>query len=105
MSCGTKDGQHHIYTPLQAMRHKCLDCCCGSNHEVELCPVKDCSLYPYRRGKHPTRKGTQPKGQIPQDSKNLWLTEDGREFQMSETNGKGQGREAAEKVPGCLPGE
>jgi hypothetical protein len=65
MSCGTKDGHSHIYTPLKAMRRKCLDCCCHSSKEVELCSVKDCALYPYRLGKHPTRKGSLPKGEIP----------------------------------------
>jgi hypothetical protein len=35
------------------MQRKCLDCCCGSPKEVELCPVKDCALYPYRFGKRP----------------------------------------------------
>jgi hypothetical protein len=63
MSCGTEVG--HIFTPLKAMRRKCLDCCCGPPKEVELCPVEGCSLFPYRLGKHPTRKGSQPKGQIP----------------------------------------
>ena len=57
MSCGTKEGKSHVHTPLKAMRHKCLDCCAGSSKEVELCSVKDCALYPYRFGKHPTRKG------------------------------------------------
>jgi hypothetical protein len=57
MTCGTKDGKPHIYPPLKAIRRKCLDCCCGSSHEVDLCPVTDCSLYPYRLGKNPNRKG------------------------------------------------
>ena len=65
MTCGTKDGAPHIHTPLKAMRRKCLDCCCGSPQEVSLCPVKDCALWPYRLGKHPTRKSSQPKGIIP----------------------------------------
>jgi hypothetical protein len=65
MTCGTKDGKLHIHTPLKAMRHKCLDCCCGSSKEVELCTVETCSLYPYRSGKSPRRKGTRPKGEIP----------------------------------------
>ena len=65
MSCSTKDNKPHIYTPLKAMRKKCLDCCCGSSREVELCQVADCALYPYRLGKHPTRKSGSPKGIIP----------------------------------------
>lgn len=43
-------------TPLRAIRAKCLDCCCGSPHEVKLCSAKDCSLYTYRLGKDPSRK-------------------------------------------------
>jgi len=51
-----KEGQPHIYRPLKAMRRKCLDCCCGSSKEVELCPVESCALFPYRRGRHPTMR-------------------------------------------------
>jgi hypothetical protein len=53
MTCGTKDGEIHIYTPLRSIRRKCLDCCCGSSQEVSLCPVHSCSLHPYRFGKRP----------------------------------------------------
>lgn len=42
-----------ILTPIQAIRAKCLDCCCGQRNEVKLCPCTDCSLYPYRMGKRP----------------------------------------------------
>ena len=42
-----------MLTPLKAIRAKCLDCCCGSSHEVNLCPCVDCKLYPYRFGKNP----------------------------------------------------
>jgi hypothetical protein len=59
MTCGTKNGKPHIHTPLKAIRLKCKDCCCGSPQEVKLCPVKDCSLYPYRLGKHPNRTGAK----------------------------------------------
>ena len=46
-----------ILTPVKAIRAKCLDCMCGSAQEVRLCPVTDCSLYPYRLGHNPNRKG------------------------------------------------
>lgn len=46
-------------TPLKAIRAKCLDCCCGQYREVELCPCKDCSLYPYRFGRNPNIKLTE----------------------------------------------
>lgn len=53
MTCGTKDGEIHLYTPMKAIRRRCLDCCCGSSQEVSLCPVHSCSLHPYRFGKRP----------------------------------------------------
>lgn len=37
-------------TPIKAIRAKCLDCCCGSNDEVRLCPITDCPLQIYRMG-------------------------------------------------------
>jgi len=57
MSCGTKGGEIHFYPPLQAIRRKCLDCCCGSPKAAGLCSVQDCALYPYRFGHNPKRKG------------------------------------------------
>lgn len=44
------------YTPMSAIRAKCLDCCCGSSNEVKLCPCTNCSLYTYRFGTNPKRK-------------------------------------------------
>lgn len=44
-------------TPMKAIRAKCLDCCCGSSHEVRLCTVEKCPLYLYRFGKNPKRTG------------------------------------------------
>lgn len=45
--------EYKIYTPLKAIRKKCLDCCCNQYKEVKLCHLKDCSLWPYRFGKRP----------------------------------------------------
>jgi len=42
-------------TPIKAIRQKCLDCCCEQPKEVRLCPVKDCSLWPYRMGHRPEK--------------------------------------------------
>ena len=42
-----------MLTPLQAIRQKCLDCCCGYSREVARCPFDNCSLYPFRFGKNP----------------------------------------------------
>ena len=39
-------------TPMKAIRAKGLDCC-GTSHEVRLCTVEKCPLYPYRFGKRP----------------------------------------------------
>lgn len=39
-------------TILKDIRGHCLECCCGSTKEVELCPV-ECSLKPFRFGKDP----------------------------------------------------
>jgi len=44
-------------TPLKAIKAKCLDCSCYSPKEVKECVIKECSLYPYRVGKNPNRKG------------------------------------------------
>lgn len=43
-----------VLRPLKAIRAKCLDCCCGSSHEVALCPTVDCPLWAYRKGHRPT---------------------------------------------------
>lgn len=40
-------------TPLQAIEAKCLDCSGGEPKEVKLCPMEDCALHPFRRGKKP----------------------------------------------------
>lgn len=45
-------------TPVKAIRAKCLDCCCGQQREVALCPCSDCPLYPFRMGKNPNFKLT-----------------------------------------------
>lgn len=37
----------------QAIKAKCLDCCCGQRDEVTLCPAVDCPLWPYRFGTNP----------------------------------------------------
>jgi len=44
-------------TPLKAIRKKCLDCSCWQPKEVKLCPHTECSLFQYRFGKNPNRRG------------------------------------------------
>lgn len=41
------------HTPIKAIRLKCIDCMCCQKKEITLCPVTQCPLWPYRRGKRP----------------------------------------------------
>jgi hypothetical protein len=43
-------------TPLRAVRSKCLDCSGYQASEVQLCTVRSCPLFPYRRGGRPTEE-------------------------------------------------
>ena len=43
-------------SPIRAIRLKCLDCTCGSQKEVEACPIEKCPLWRFRFGKNPFRK-------------------------------------------------
>ncbi len=43
-------------TPVQAIRAKCIECCCGFLAEVKECQIKDCALHPFRMGKNPNIK-------------------------------------------------
>jgi len=40
------------------VRAKCFDCACASEHEVRLCPVRTCPLWPYRLVE-PMRRGKE----------------------------------------------
>ncbi len=44
---------------LQAVRRKCLDCCCFQPAEVRECPVSTCGLWPYRLGRDPEPSRTR----------------------------------------------
>lgn len=55
-------------TRTQAIRHKCLDCCCGSHAEVKRCTSQKCPLFPYRMGY--ARSGKHSNG-INQDNRKL----------------------------------
>ena len=61
-----------VLRPLKAIRAKCLDCVCGNANEVRLCPSKDCTLWPYRFGHNPSRKGMGSVGNF--KKKNIELT-------------------------------
>ena len=56
-------------TPMKSIRAKCLDCCCGSSREVELCPAQSCALWPFRSGHNPARAGIGGKG-FPKENTN-----------------------------------
>ena len=47
-------------SPLKMIREHCIDCSGGSPSEVKKCPVKRCSLWEFRFGTSPYRKGTRP---------------------------------------------
>lgn len=47
--------QRIVTSPVKAIRHKCLDCSCGSSNEVKACAIEHCPLYPFRFGKNPYR--------------------------------------------------
>lgn len=40
---------------LKIIRQKCLDCVCFQPKEVELCPSKQCALWPFRFAKDPNK--------------------------------------------------
>ena len=42
-------------TPIKAIRKMCLQCTCNQPKEVQLCPVIECDLYPYRMGRRPSK--------------------------------------------------
>ena len=44
---------------LKTIRSKCLDCCYNQPKEVRFCQQIDCSLWPYRMGTDPFRKGRE----------------------------------------------
>lgn len=44
-------------TPVRAIRRKCLLCSGNRPKVVRLCDDQECSLFIYRFGKNPNRKG------------------------------------------------
>src|SRR5664280_1770915 len=51
--CRPPEGEEPRRTPLRAIRAYCTWCCCGSAHEVRLCPANGCPLHEYRAGHRP----------------------------------------------------
>ena len=82
-------------TPVRAIRAKCLDCCAGSAHEVKLCPIPSCSLYPFRLGKNPNRAGKVNSGGFV--AKNHGSTDDTADVSAA----KGSNAPSLSAAPNC----
>jgi len=61
---GKKRAFQPRFTPLKAIREKCLDCA-QSKREVALCNIVDCSLWEYRFGTRPTQEMVEAAQGIP----------------------------------------
>lgn len=48
-----------VKNPKSAIRAKCVECSGGSLKEVQMCPIKKCSLHPFRLGENPFHKKTR----------------------------------------------
>ncbi|MEZ0002049.1 hypothetical protein ABIA18_003846 [Sinorhizobium fredii] len=48
-----KAAGHEQMSPLQAIRRKCLDCCCNQPSEIRACEAVNCALWPFRASVHP----------------------------------------------------
>lgn len=44
-----------LRTLYKAIHNNCLDCVCGSAHNIKICDVEKCALHKHRNG--PQRKG------------------------------------------------
>lgn len=41
---------------MNAIKNKCMDCCCDQRTEVKECGAVKCPLHPFRLGKDPYKK-------------------------------------------------
>ena len=57
---------HEPVRPLEAIRHKCLDCSSGHVKDVRNCELVACPLWPFRAGRHPYKKIPSKSGVVPQ---------------------------------------
>ncbi len=48
-------------TPIQAIRHKCLECQAKRYSLIRNCEEKDCPLHRFRLGRNPNYSGRMPK--------------------------------------------
>lgn len=59
-------------TPLRAIRAKCRECMGGSLKGIRICETEDCSLFQYRFGHNPSRKGIGGRVcRVPEENHNL----------------------------------
>ena len=49
-----------------AIRLKCLECCCWNPAEVKRCHLVDCALWPFRLGRLPLAEGAPKRPGPPQ---------------------------------------
>jgi len=49
----SREAGHTDDYPLEAIRRKCVDCCCGNAAEVRRCEAVTCALWPFRAGRYP----------------------------------------------------
>lgn len=52
-----------------AIRMKCLDCCCYQFNEIKACTISNCPLYPFRNGKNPFINS--PKRELTEEQKEV----------------------------------
>ena len=75
-------------TAMQAIKAKCLECCCGQKAEVKLCEITDCALYEFRLGKNPNYK----KKELTEEQKQMYAErakkmQEARKKKKEEQNG------------------
>ena len=49
--------EKNLMSPVKAIKNHCLDCSGGTPSEVRKCSNTECTLYPFRQGSNPSRKG------------------------------------------------
>lgn len=56
-------------TRAEAIRMKCLDCCCYQRTEVKNCVAKDCPLWRFRMGKEERDEHFKPRPRKKEENK------------------------------------
>lgn len=74
-------------TPVRSIRAFCINCQGGSQKLPALCTNPDCSLYAYREGRNPARKGIGGKGGIKSNGGDIMPTQVGKIKKIIEVSG------------------